>query len=132
MLDRIKARHLLTTAQANLAALAGVSTFPRSHQLRATIAWRDALGPSTEVSDRLATARNLLSTSRVQSDPKASQFIQSEAGMRLVCEHPSSIRAMGDNAAHPSSRSTKLFRDTVSRHEESEGLTAIMHFVCID
>ena len=38
MLDWIKAHHLLTTAQANLAVFAGVTMFPWLNQLHATIA----------------------------------------------------------------------------------------------
>lgn len=39
---------------------------------------------------------------------------------------------MGDNAVYPLSRSAKLFHDTVSQYKESEGLMAIMHFICLD
>ena len=46
MLDWIKAHHLLTTAQANLAVLVGITMFLWLNQLHPTIAWRDALALS--------------------------------------------------------------------------------------
>ncbi|KIJ64185.1 hypothetical protein HYDPIDRAFT_112128 [Hydnomerulius pinastri MD-312] len=128
-LDRIKARQLLRAAQEMLAVAIGVSE-PRYGAWRA---WRDALGPSQVLSERVAKAHQLLCATPVQLNEKTRKFVSSEDGMRLVSEYHdhSPIRAMGNSATHPSPVSIKSFNDTVKRHEKVAGLDALMLFACV-
>ncbi|KAG9310652.1 hypothetical protein JVU11DRAFT_9232 [Chiua virens] len=131
LLDCIKARHLLTVAQEKLADIAGVGgSGIQENRVRRAHAWKEALGPSKVLSDRLAQARHLLDDAPKPLDAKASIFVQSDEGMRLVSEYSSSIRAMGDRAAHPPTTALKLVRDAVMRHKEQVGLSALMYFAC--
>lgn len=130
LLDSIKSRHLLTLAQEKLASMTGIAD-PYS-RVRSAVSWREALGDGEELSQRMEKARELLAASCVKTDRRIAQFVRSEAGMQLVCELHSPIREAGDGAAHPSSNPAKLFRDAVLRHEQSEGLTALMNLVCMD
>ncbi|EGN97082.1 hypothetical protein SERLA73DRAFT_183688 [Serpula lacrymans var. lacrymans S7.3] len=127
-LDRIRARHLLTVAQEKLALQAGLATDVRG----ASLSWRDALGPQNELYTRLDKARSLLLAPTVQLDERTKAFTLSAAGMKLVTEVPSVIRARGDYAAHPRKIIRGVFQQTVDRHQEKEGLQVVLDFVCDD
>ncbi|KAH7888198.1 hypothetical protein F5I97DRAFT_1866386 [Phlebopus sp. FC_14] len=125
-LDRVRLRHMLTVAQENLALATSVAT----SRYDASILWRRALGPSEELSDRLKKAHSLLNQQHVQLDERAQAFVKSGPGMKLVVEARSTIRALGDNVAHPPQISRDVFHVAVARHPEFEGMQAIENFVC--
>ncbi|KAH7888200.1 hypothetical protein F5I97DRAFT_1866443 [Phlebopus sp. FC_14] len=125
-LDRVRLRHMLTVAQENLALATSVAT----SRYDASILWRRALGPSEELSDRLKKAHSLLNQQHVQLDERAQAFVKSGPGMKLVVEARSTIRALGDNVAHPPQISRDVFHVAVARHPEFEGMQAIESFVC--
>lgn len=128
MLDRIKLRHLLSRAQEKLAIATGLADSNRG----ASLAWREALGPSDDLSTRLAIARNLLHQPGIELDQPAQTFVASPEGLRLVVEARSSIRLRGDKVAHPDVVTRAHFEGPVSRNISLEisGLQALVNYVC--
>ena len=84
------------------------------------------LGPSDDLSTRLAVARNLFCQ-------PAQKFISTSAGgLRLVVNARSSIRLGGDKVAHPDVVTHAHFEGPVSRNVSLEisGLQALVDYVC--
>jgi hypothetical protein len=129
MLDRIKLRHLLTAAQGELAIAAGLALNRRG----ASLTWREALGPSKDPSTRLARARELLDSPKIQLDEPTRLLMTSDEGMHLVVEYHSQVRDRGDRVAHPPIVSRGNYDEAVSRHPfstEIPGLKVLTEFVC--
>ncbi len=128
MLDRIKLRHLLSRAQEKLA----IATVLTDSNHGASLAWREALGPSDDLSTRLAIARNLLRQPGIELDQPTQTFIASPDGLRLVVEARSSIRLRGDKVAHPDVVTRAHFEGPISRNVslEMSGLQALVDYVC--
>ena len=129
MLDRIKLRHLLNKGQEMLAIAVGLtnSTFG------ASFAWREALGPSDDLSTRLAAARALLNGPGISLDQPTRAFVSSPEGLSLAVEAKSSIRLRGDKVAHPVTVPRTHFDGPISRNpfpSETPGLQALVDFVC--
>jgi hypothetical protein len=129
MLDRIKLRHLLNKAQEMLAIAAGLT----QDAFGASLAWREALGFSDDLSARLTRARDLLHNSGVELDPPTQAFISCTEGMSLVVEARSLIRQRGDKVAHPITITHQHFDGPISRNpyvSDTPGLEALVDFVC--
>ncbi|KIL55429.1 hypothetical protein M378DRAFT_182237 [Amanita muscaria Koide BX008] len=129
MLDRIKLRHLLNKAQEMLAIATGL----RQHDFGASLAWREALGSSDDLSTRLTLARALLHNPGIQLDQRTQTFISLDPGLILVVEAKSLIRQRGDRVAHPTNITRVLFDGPISRNlyaSETPGLQALVDFVC--
>lgn len=127
MLDRIKLRHLLNKGQEKLALAANLTRNP----FVASLAWREALDSSDDISARLMQAHTLLHADGVQLNQHTQSFILSE-GMRLVVEADSYIRLRGDKAAHPLTAARGHFNGPISRHHvtsDISGLQALLDFV---
>jgi hypothetical protein len=129
MLDRIKLRHLLNKGQEMLAIAVGLTNVP----FGASLAWREALGSSEDLSTRLAEARMLLDRPGVTLDEPTRAFVSSSEGLSLVAEAKSSIRVGGDKVAHPVTVPRTHFDGPISRNPfpwETSGLRALVDFVC--
>ena len=128
MLDRIKLRHLLSRAQEKLA----IATALTDSNHGASLAWREALGPSDDLSTRLAITRNLLRQPGIELDQPTQTFIASPKGLRLVVEARSFIRLHGDKVAHPDVVTRAHFEGPISRNVSLEisGLQALVDYVC--
>ena len=128
MLDRIKLRHLLNKAQEMLAIATGLS----QGDFGASLAWREALGSSDDLSTRLTLARALLHKPGIKLDQHTQTFISLDQGLRLVVEANSLIRQRGDRVAHPKNVSRGLFNGPIFRNpyeSETPGLQALVDFV---
>jgi hypothetical protein len=128
LLDRIKLRHLLSRAQEKLA----IATALTDSNHGASLAWREALGPSDDLSTRLAITRNLLRQPGIELDQPTQTFIASPKGLRLVVEARSFIRLRGDKVAHPDVVTRAHFEGPISRNVSLEisGLQALVDYVC--
>ena len=129
MLDRIKLRHLLNKAQEMLAVAAGLT----QDGFGASLAWREALGSSDNMSTRLTLARAILHNPRIKLDQPTQTFISLTQGLSLVVEAKSLIRQRGDRVAHPTNITHVLFDGPISRNQyasETPGLQALVDFVC--
>lgn len=129
MLDRIKLRHLLNKGQEMLAIAVGLTNVP----FGASLAWREALGSSEDLSTRLAEAHALLDRPGVTLDQATREFVSSSEGLSLVAEAKSSIRVRGDKVAHPVTVPRTHFDGPISRNpfpRETSGLRALVDFVC--
>ncbi|KZP18817.1 hypothetical protein FIBSPDRAFT_863395 [Athelia psychrophila] len=100
-LDRIKLRHLVDKAQAELAIKAGLT---RKHY-NASVVWKDALGPSQEPSIRLDRARELL---RDSPDSRVQAVLADGHGLELVVD----------------------FHESEFTATESTGLDTLVNLVC--
>ena len=67
----------------------------------ASLAWREALGPSDNPSARLKQAHGLLSAPGIHLDQATKNFVSSPEGMHLVTEANSLIRHRGNKVVHP-------------------------------
>lgn len=129
MLDRIKLRHLLNKGQEMLGLAAKLTRNP----FAASLAWREALDSSDDLSARLTQAYNLLHAHGVQLNKPTQTFASSIEGMRLVVEADSHIRLQGDKVAHPLTVPRGHFDGPISRHPvtlDIPGLQALVDFVC--
>jgi len=131
MLDRIKLRHLLNTAQQVLAVAAGLT----QDDFGASLAWREALGSSGDLSTRLTLAHALLHIPgiRLELDQPTQTFISLDQGLSLVVEAKSLICHRGDRVVHPTNITRVLFDGPISRNpyvSETPGLQALVDFVC--
>ncbi|KAH9946811.1 hypothetical protein B0H21DRAFT_693071, partial [Amylocystis lapponica] len=130
LLDQIKLRNLLDTAQERL----GRAANPVDSGQSLPLAWRDALRPSQDTGTRLLTTRSLLQRPGIQLDDCLQSFIASEKGVALAVECRSTIRDQGTKVAHDAqSLSRKIYEASVSRHpnpEDIEGLNALLDLVC--
>ncbi|KZP32672.1 hypothetical protein FIBSPDRAFT_774645 [Athelia psychrophila] len=117
-LDRITIRQLIDKAQGNLAVQAGLTDGNRGGASRA---WKDALGPSLELPERLEKARSLLRSPNIQLDSRTTKFLSSTEGMKLVAEaHSSIFRSRGDETAPVAADvSHAPFADPVSKYNFS-------------
>ena len=129
MLDRIKLRHLLNRAQEMLAIAARLT----QDRFGASLAWREALQSSDDLSTRLTLARALLHNPGITLDQPTQTFVSLEHGLSLVVEAKSLIRQRGDGVAHPTHVTRELFEGPDSRNpyeSETPGLQALVDFVC--
>ena len=129
MLDRIKLRHLLNKAQEMLAISVGLT----NDSFGASLAWREALGTSDELSTRLTVARTLIDRPGISLDHPTRAFLSSPEGLTLVVEARSSIRLRGNKVAHPLVVTRTYFDGPLSRNmmtSETPGLQALVDFVC--
>ena len=129
MLDRIKLRHLLNKAQEMLAIAARLT----QDGFGASLAWREALGPSDDLSTRLTLARALLRDSGIELDQRTQTFISLDHGLSLVVEAKSPIRQRGNGVAHPTNVTRIHFNGPISRNpdvSQTPGLQALVDFVC--
>jgi len=129
MLDRIKLRHLLNKVQEMLAIAAGLT----QDAFGASLAWREALGSSDDLSARLTRACDLLHNSGVELDPPTHTFISCTEGMSLVVEARSLIRQRGDKVAHPITITRQHFDGPILCNpyvSDTPGLEALVDFVC--
>ena len=129
MLDRIKLRHLLNKAQEILAIATGLT----QDKFGASLAWREALGSSDDLSTRLTLARTLLDKPGIKLDQRTQTFISLDQGLRLVVEAKSPIRQRGDKVAHPTNITRGLFDGPIMRNPfalETPGLQALADLVC--
>jgi hypothetical protein len=129
MLDRIKLRHLLNKAQEMLAISVGLT----NDSFGASLAWREALGTSDELSTRLTVARALFNRPGISLDHPTQAFLSSPEGLTLVVEARSSIRVRGDKVAHPLVVTRAYFDGPLLRNvitSETPGLQALVDFVC--
>jgi hypothetical protein len=129
MLDRIKLCHLLNKAQEMLAIAAKLT----QDNFGASLAWREALGSSDELSTRLTLAHALLRNSGIELDQRTQTFISLDHGLSLVVEAKSLIRQRGDGVTHPTNVTRMHFNGPISRNQyvlQTPGLQALVDFVC--
>jgi len=129
MLDRIKLHHLLNKAQEMLAVATGLT----QDGFGASLAWREALGSSDNMSTRLTLARAILHNPRIKLDQPTQTFISLTQGLSLVVEAKSLIRQRGNRVAHPTNITRVLLDGPISRNpyaSETPGLQALVDFVC--
>jgi hypothetical protein len=129
MLDRIKLRHLLNKAQEMLAAAAGLT----QDGFGASLAWREALGSSDDLSARLTRAHALLHNPEIKLDQPTQTFISFTEGLSLVVEAKSLICQRGDRVTHPTNITRVLFDGPILRNpyaSKTPGLQALVDFVC--
>jgi hypothetical protein len=129
MLDRIKLRHLLNRGQEMLAIAVGLT----NSSFGASFAWREALGPSDDLSTRLVEARAFFNRPGVSLDESTQAFVSLPEGLSLVIEAKSSIRLRGDRVAHPVTVPRMHFDGPISRNlfpSETPGLQALVDFIC--
>jgi len=129
MLDRIKLHHLLNTAQQMLAVATGLT----QDDFGASLAWREALRSSGNLSTRLTLARALLHIPGIRLDQPMQTFISLDQGLSLVVEAKSLICHRGDRVVHPTNITRVLFDGPISRNpyvSETPGLQALVDFVC--
>lgn len=99
----------------------------------ASLAWREALGSSDNLSTRLVEARALLDRPGISLDEPTQAFVSSPEGLSLVVEARSSIRLRGDRVAHPVTIARTHFDGPILRNpfpSETPGLQALVDFVC--
>jgi hypothetical protein len=129
MLDRIKLRHLLNKAQEMLAFAAKLT----QDRFGASLAWREALRSSDDLSTRLTLARALLHNPGITLDQPTHTFISLDHGLSLVVEAKSPIRQRGEGVAHPTNVTRELFAGPISCNlymSETPGLQALVDFIC--
>jgi len=115
-MNRIKARHLLTVVQEHLAIMTGVT----DSKIHAAAKWRDSLGPSVSLSNRLEIAKKKLAPAANQ-DLDLRKFVNS-AGFELVASATTDIQTRGDAAAHPNPVDEKQYTNVVAGHNGLQSL----------
>lgn len=130
MFDNIKLRHLVAKAQGNLALQVGLNCDNFSPRR----AWRDALGPSRDISQRLERPRSLLGSPNITLDSRTQAFLSSAEGMTLVAEVVLRIRSRGDEVAHPVGAANAEFIEPISPSGFSmtttPGIQALVDLTC--
>jgi hypothetical protein len=112
-----------------LAAAAGLT----QDGFGASLAWREALRSSDDLSARLTCAHALLHNPGIKLDQPTQTFISFTKGLSLIIEAKSLICQCGDKVAHPMNITRVLFDAPISRNPyalETPGLQALVDFVC--